>query len=195
MYYETDRQQLKAIDARDVYDAIDRCNSRRLRITFCSLTLNNECVNSRTEIIRVTRVNRACGIIEGQILRNNQPFEDIILRDSKILRIECEIDNIPPGGSPIFDIIKNCRGFVRITECTNIKGGQCTERRSYPFLVTNVDERNNTIRGFRIRGNQNPEFVILDASVILRVECLSQSSNPNLPWSMIPILLKSIPNR
>ena len=36
MFYETNRQQLKAIDARDVYDVIDRCNSRRLRITFCS---------------------------------------------------------------------------------------------------------------------------------------------------------------
>lgn len=195
MFYETNRQQLKAIDARDVYDVIDRCNSRRLRITFCSLTLNNECVNSRTEVIRVTRVNRSCGIIEGQILRNNQPFEDIILRDSKILRIECVGDNTPPPGLPIFDIIEGCRGFVMITECTQLQEGQCIQRRSYPFLVTSTDERNNTIRGFRIRGNQNPEFVILDARMILRVECLSQSNNPNLPWNLIPILLQNIPNR
>ena len=82
-----------------------------------------------------------------------------------------------------------------ITECTQLQGGQCIQRRSYPFLVTSTDERNNTIRGFRIRGNQNPEFVILDARMILRVECLSQSNNPNLPWNLIPILLQNIPNR
>ena len=50
MYYKTNRQTLKTTDTRDVYNAIDKYNIRRLRITFCSLTLNNECINSRTEV-------------------------------------------------------------------------------------------------------------------------------------------------
>lgn len=33
-----------------------------------------------------------------------------------------------------------------VTECTQLQGGQCTQRRSYPFLVTSIDERNNAIR-------------------------------------------------
>lgn len=195
MNFEMNNPSLKFISTNDVYDAIDKCNSKVLRITYCSLTINNQCINTKTEVIRVNRVDRSCGIIEGQILRNNQPVEDIILRDRRILRIECVQGSTPPAPLPIFDIIKNCRGFVRIIECTQLVGGQCQDRRSYPFLVTDVDERNNTVKGFRIRGNQNPEFVILDASLILRVECLSQSSNPNLPWMLIPILLQNKPNR
>ncbi|RDY27903.1 hypothetical protein CHL78_007830 [Romboutsia weinsteinii] len=195
MNFEMNNPSLKFISTNDVYEAIDRCNSKVLRITYCSLTINNQCSNTKTEVIKVNRVDRSCGIIEGQILRNNQPVEDIILRDRRILRIECVQGSTPPGPSPIFDIIKNCKGFVRITECTQLVGGQCQDRRSYPFLVTDVDERNNTIKGFRISGNQNPEFIILDASLILRVECLSQGSNPNLPWMLIPILLQNKPNR
>ena len=42
---------------------------------------------------------------------------------------------------PIFDIIEGCRGFIMVTECTQLQGGQCTQRRSYPFLVTSIDER------------------------------------------------------
>ena len=52
----------------------------------------------------------------------------------------------------------------------------------------------NNIKGYRIRDGKTPEYIALDASLILNVECLTQSNSPNFPWGLIPFLMMQIKN-
>ena len=73
-------------------------------------------------------------------------------------------------------------------------GYVCVNRISFPFLVTEIDRKNNNIKGYRIREGRTPEYIVLDASLILNVECLTQANSPNFPWGLIPFLLMQIKN-
>lgn len=190
MEFQSPGPNLKAVTTSDLYDIIDKCKSKTLRITYCSLTLNKQCANTKTATIKINKINRNCELIEGVILRNGEPIEDIILKNSQILNIQCVGGGQTPDNSHIFDIIRNCRGFVRITQCTNLEYGQCKNTISFIFLVTNIDEKNNNIKGYRIRSNSIPEYALIDVSLITRVECLTQNSAPNLPWNIITNLKK-----
>ena len=43
-------------------------------------------------------------------------------------------------------MIKSCNGVVRITQCTKLENGKCVNRTSFPFLVTEIDRKNNNIK-------------------------------------------------
>lgn len=192
MNFQAPGPSIKAVTTSDLYDIIDKCKSKTLRITYCSLTLNKQCVNTKTITMRVNKINRPCEMVEGVILINREPVEDIILKNSQILNVQCMGEGQTPDKSYIFDIIRNCRGFVRITQCTNLEGGQCKNTTNFPFLVTDIDERNNNIKGYRIRNSSIPEYTLIDVSLITRVECLTQNSAPNLPWNLISYLKSTI---
>lgn len=192
MEFQSPGPNLKSVTTNDLYNVIEKCNNKMLKITYCSLTLNKQCINTKTITMRIDKINRPCEQIEGVILRNGEPIEDIILKNSQILNIECVGSSQTPNNSYLFNIIRNCRGFVRITQCTNLENGQCKNTTSFPFLVTDIDERNNNIKGYRIRNNSTPEYALLDVSLITRVECLSQSSSPNLPWNLISYFKNSL---
>lgn len=181
---------LKFVTPYDIFETIDKCNSKVLKVTYCTLTLNNQCQNTKTFILQIKKIHRNEGFIEGVILKDNKPSEDIILRSDKILQIEC----IKSGGNPeenpsIFEIIKNCNGLVNITQCTKLEKGKCIEKYTFPFLVTDLDKKNNTIKGYKIKNDKYTKFTVIDASLIQSVECLSKYKNPNFPWSIIPFLL------
>lgn len=192
MDFQSPRPSIKTVTTSDLYDIIDKCKSKILRITYCSLTLNKQCVNTKTITMRITKINRHCEMVEGIVLRNGEPVEDIILKNSQILNVQCMGKGQTPDKSYIFDIIRNCRGFVRITQCTKLEGGQCKNTTSFLFLVTDIDERNNNIKGYRIRNSSIPEYALIDVSLITRVECLTQNSAPNLPWNLISYLKSTI---
>lgn len=183
---------VKFVTPYDIYDTIDKCNSKTLKVTYCSLTLNGQCQDTKTFIIQIKKIYRNEGFIEGVILRDSKPYEDVILRADKILRVECvnNINNNNNDNKPsIFDIIKNCNGLVNITLCTKIEKGKCVDKDTFPFLVTDIDKKNNTIKGYKIKNDQYTKFVVIDVSLIQKVECLSKDKNPNFPWNIIPFLL------
>lgn len=181
---------LKFVTPYDIFETIDKCNSKILKVTYCTLMLNNQCQNTKTFVLQIKKIHRNEGFIEGVILKDNKPYEDIILRSDKILQVEC----VKSGGSPdekpsIFEIIKSCNGLVNITQCTKLEKGKCIEKDTFPFLVTDIDKKNNTIKGYKIKNDKYTKFTVIDASLIQRVDCLSKDKNPNFPWSMIPFLL------
>ena len=181
---------LKFVTPTDIFETIDKCNSKVLKITYCSLTQNNTCQNTKTFILKIKKIYRKEGFVEGTILKDNQPYEDVVLMADKILKVEC----VKGGGSTeenpsFFDIIKSCNGLVNITVCTKIEKGKCTDRDTFPFLVTEVDKKNNNIKGYKIKGEKNTQFSVIDVSLIQKVECLTKDKNPNFPWMVIPFLL------
>lgn len=189
---------LKTLNPYDVYQAIEQCNNKILKITYCSLRVDGQCMDTKTNIIKIKRLYKTCDFIEGTILRDNKLVEDIVLKVDQILKIECiksgKPNNKPEEKPTIFDIIKSCNGMVKLTQCTKIEKGKCTNKTSFPFLVTEIDRRNNNIKGYRIRDGRPPEYIVLDASLILNIECLTQSNSPNFPWGLIPFLIMQIKN-
>lgn len=180
---------MKLIAPDDVYKTIEKCNSKKLKITYCSLTLNNKCMETKKIVILVNKINKNCGFIEGVILKNNEPVEDIILKSSQILSIECAGNNDSSENESVFETIKNCNGFIRITQCMKLEKGKCKESKTFPFLVTSIDEKNKNIKGYKIRNNMQPEYTVIDASVILKVDCLGTNNNPRSPFSIYKIPL------
>ncbi|MGL5313961.1 MAG: hypothetical protein ACRC92_12005 [Peptostreptococcaceae bacterium] len=181
---------LKFVTPYDIFETIDKCNSKILKVTYCTLMLNNQCQNTKTFVLQIKKIHRNEGFIEGVILKDNKPYEDIILRADKILQVECVKNGGNSDEKPsIFEIIKSCNGLVNITQCTKLEKGKCTEKDTFPFLVTDIDKKNNTIKGYKIKNDKYTKFTVIDASLIQRVECLSKDKNPNFPWSMIPFLL------
>jgi len=53
-------------------------------------------------------------------------------------------------------------------------------------MVTQMDEKNKNIKGYRIRNNKQPEYMVIDASMILKVECLAPKDGINIPWMILP---------
>jgi hypothetical protein len=49
-------------------------------------------------------------------------------------------------------------------------------------MVTQLDEKNKNIKGYRIKSNGQPEYMVLDSSAILKVECLSPREAFNMPF-------------
>ena len=189
---------LKTLNPYDIYQAIEQCNNKVLKVTYCSLRIDGQCINTKTNIIQIKKLYKTCDFIEGTILKDNKPYEDIVLKTDQILKVECVKSNIP-GNNPeptptIFDIIKSCNGIVRITQCTKLEKGKCVSKSSFPFLVTEIDRKNNNVKGYRIRENKSPEYIALDASLIINVECLTQVNSPNFPWGIIPFLMMQIKN-
>lgn len=174
---------LKFIGPEDIYKTIEKCDSKKLKVTYCSLTLNGKCSTTKNIIIKVNNINKSCGYIEGVVLRDGEPFEDIILKSSQIVSVECS-----KGGekNSIFDTIRNCNGLVRITQCTKLEKGVCKDSKTFPFMVTEIDERNKNIKGYRIKNNNQPEYMVIDSSMILKVECLTPRNSSSMPWMIIP---------
>jgi hypothetical protein len=164
---------LKFIEPEDVFQAIEKCDSKKLKISYCSLTLNGKCINSKNAIIKINKIHKNCGFVEGVILKDNEPFENIILKSSQILSLECVKGGQKPNKPSIFEIIKNCNGLIRVTQCTKLEKGICKDNKTFNFMVTQIDEKNKNIKGYRIKSNGQPEYMVLDSSAILKVECLS----------------------
>ena len=53
---------------------------------------------------------------------------------------------------------------------------------------------NNNIKGYRVREGLTPEYIVLDASLILNVECVTQANSPNFPWGLIHFLMMYMKN-
>ena len=197
-YYVRPDFNLKTLNPYDIYQAIEKCNNKILRITYCSLRIDGQCMDTKTNIIKIRRLYKTCDFIEGTILKDNRPYEDIILKADQILKVECIKSNKPDNNQKpqptIFDIIKSCNGVVKITQCTKIENGKCVSKASFPFLVIQIDRKNNNIKGYRIRDGRPPEYIVLDVSLILNVECLTKSNSPNFPWGLIPFLLMQAKN-
>lgn len=173
---------VKYISPQDVFETIEKCDNKKLKITYCSLNLNDQCITTKKAIIKITKIHKNCGFIEGLILKDNDPYENIILKSSQILSIECVKQNTPPVNESIFDTIRKCNGLVRITQCLKLDKGICTDKKSFPFLVSDIDEKNKNIKGYRVNNNQ-PEYMVIDVSMILKVECINPSTVfPNMPW-------------
>ena len=121
-------------------------------------------MNTKTNVIQIKRLYKTCDFIEGTILRDDKPYEDIVLKAEQILKVECiksnNPDNKPNENPTIFDIIKSCNGIVKITQCTKLENGKCVNRISFPFLVTEIDRKNNNIKGYRIREGRTPEYIV-----------------------------------
>lgn len=183
---------LKFLNSAEVYSAIQVCNSKVLNITYCSLKLDDICMDTKTVTILIRKLHQNCDFIEGTILKNSRPFEDIVLKSSRILKVECSKDTKPDENLSIYDTIKYCEGLVKITQCSKIEKGKCIQKKSFPFLVGEIDTKNNIIKGYRIRDRQPPEYIILDTSLILDVECITKNNSPNFPWGMIPFLMMNI---
>jgi hypothetical protein len=177
---------LKFISTEDVYKTIERCDSKKLKITYCSLTSKQQCITTRSAVIKIIKIHRNCDFIEGVILRDNEPYEDIILKSSQILSLECVKGGQKPEKPSIFDTIRNCNGLVRINQCIKLDKGECTDSRTFPFMVTQIDEKNKNIKGYRIRNNKQPEYMVIDTSMILKVECLAPRDGTNIPWMILP---------
>lgn len=180
----------KFIDSSDVYNAIKKCNSKKINITYCSLEIDNECINTRNVTIQIKKLHQNCNFIEGTIIRNNKPVEDIILKSSSIYSIECVSDLEPEDTVSIYDTINYCDGLVRMTVWNKIEKGKCIQKTSFPFLATSVDKKNKLIKGYRIRANQPPEYIVLDERVVLAVDCITNKNTPNFPWWILPALMK-----
>jgi len=176
-------KDLKLISTEDVYKTIEKCNSKKLKVTYCSLTSKQKCIATKSAVIKIIKIHRNCDFIEGVILRDNEPYEDIILKSSQILSLECVKDGKKPY---IFDTIRNCNGLVRITQCIKLDKGECRDSKTFPFMVTQMDEKNKNIKGYRIRNNKQPEYMVIDASMILKVECLAPKDGTNIPWMILP---------
>lgn len=181
----------KYLDSSDVYNAIKRCNSKILKITYCSLKKYNECMSTESIVIEIIKLHQNCDFIEGIILKNNMPYKDIILRSSSILSIEC--DNIMNHNDKmsIYDIIKYSDGLIKITQCTKFEKGKCTQKSVFPFLVKSVDKNNKVIKGYRIKNNQPPEYMILSENTVLDVDCITNGNTPDFPWWVIPVLINA----
>ena len=103
---------LKTLNPYDIYQAIEQCNNKVLKVTYCSLRIDGQCINTKTNIIQIKKLYKTCDFIEGTILKDNKPYEDIVLKADQILKVECVKSNIT-GNNPeptptIFDIIKSC---------------------------------------------------------------------------------------
>ena len=148
-YYVRPDFNLKTLNPYDIYQAIEQCNSKILKITYCSLRIDGQCMNTKTNVIQIKRLYKTCDFIEGTILKDDKPYEDIVLKADQILKVECiksnKPDNKPEEKPTIFDMIKSCNGVVRITQCTKLENGKCLNRISFPFLVTEIDRKNNNI--------------------------------------------------
>lgn len=173
----------KFISTDDVYQTIEKCKSKKLKVTYCSLTLNKQCITTKSAVIKITKIHKNCDFIEGVILKDNEPYEDIVLKSSQILSLECVKDG---KKTSIFDTIRNCNGLVRITQCIKLDKGVCKDSKTFPFMVTQLDEKNKNIKGYRIRTNKQPEYMVIDTSVILKVECLVPKGDINIPWMILP---------
>lgn len=177
---------LKFISEQDVFQTIEKCENKKLKVTYCSLSINGECITSKNVILKITKIHKNCGFIEGVVLKDNEPFEDIVLKSSQILSLECFKGNQKPEKPSIFEVIKNCNGMVRITQCTKFEKGACKDSRTFNFIVTQLDEKNKNIKGYRIRGNGQAEYMVIDSSMILKVECLTSREVLANPWMMFP---------
>lgn len=124
-YYVRPDFNLKTLSPYDIYQAIEQCNSKVLKITYCSLRIEGQCMNTKTNVIQIKRLYKTCDFIEGTILRDDKPYEDIVLKAEQILKVECiksnNPDNKPNENPTIFDIIKSCNGIVKITQCTKLE--------------------------------------------------------------------------
>lgn len=185
---------LKFLNSSDVYTAIQACNSKRLKVTYCSLKLDSQCINTKSIIMKINKLHTNCDFIEGTILKEDKPFEDIVLKASSILQIECVKDKKPNDNISIYDTIKYCDGLVKITQCSKLEKGKCVSKSSFYFLVTKMDSKNKVIKGYRIRQNHSPEYMVLDESLILDIECITKENSPNFPWWVIPMLMNSLKN-
>ena len=197
-YYVRPDFNLKTLNPYDIYQAIEQCNSKILKITYCSLRIDGQCMNTKTNVIQIKRLYKTCDFIEGTVLKDDKPYEDIVLKTDQILKVECiksnKPDNKPEEKPTIFDMIKSCNGVVRITQCTKLENGKCVNRTSFPFLVTEIDRKNNNIKGYKVREGLTPEYIVLDASLILNVECVTQANSPNFPWGLIHFLMMQMKN-
>ena len=162
-YYVRPDFNLKTLNPYDIYQAIEQCNSKILKITYCSLRIDGQCMNTKTNVIQIKRLYKTC-------------------------------DFKPEEKPTIFDMIKSCNGVVRITQCTKLENGKCVNRTSFPFLVTEIDRKNNNIKGYKVRDGLTPEYIVLDASLILNVECVTQANSPNFPWGLIHFLMMQMKN-
>ncbi len=181
---------LKYLSPYDIYDVIDKCQSKVLRVTYCSLTLNKQCMNTKTSKIKITKIYKESGFIEGLILKDGEPFENIILKSNQILKVEC-VKGDKPDGLSVYDKIKECNGLVRITQCIKIENGECVRRNTFPFFVSEIDKKNNNIKGYVIRENEYPKYTVIDVSLILNVSCLSKDYLKNFPINIIPFIFNN----
>ncbi|MGL4912363.1 MAG: hypothetical protein ACRC3Y_08015 [Romboutsia sp.] len=177
---------LKFIAPEDVFQTIEKCDSKKLKVTYCSLTVNGQCMTTKNEIIKIIKIHKNCGFVEGVILRDNEAYEDIILKSSQILSLECVKGGQKPEKPSIFEVIKNCNGLIRLTQCTKLEKGVCKDSKTFNFMVTKIDEKNKNIKGYKLKNNGQPEYMVIDSSVILKVECLSPRDILDNPWSMLP---------
>lgn len=183
---------LKFIDSSDIYETIKKCNSKILRITYCSLTLNGQCMNIKTIDMKIKKIYPNSEFIEGTQLINNEPVEDIIMKASVVLKIECVQGSKPDETLSIYDKIKYCNGIVKITQCTKLEQGKCVRKTSFPFVVTDMDKKNKVIKGYQIKNNTTPQYMVLDDSLILDVDCINKKNMPDFPWWIIPGILNNI---
>ncbi len=182
-----DVPNVKFIDNNDVYNAIKKCKSKVVNITYCSLNINNKCMNTESISIEIIKIHQNCNFIEGVVLKNGKPHKDLILKASSILSIECAT-SYPDNNMSFYDVIKFCDGLVKITQCTKIEKGKCTQRNSFPFLVKSVDKKENVIKGYKIKLNQTPEYMVISGDSIIDVDCITNSNTPNFPWWIIQML-------
>ena len=168
-YYVRPDFNLKTLNPYDIYQAIEQCNSKILKITYCSLRIDGQCMNTKTNVIQIKRLYKTCDFIEGTVLKDDKPYEDIVLKADQILKVECIKSNKPDNG-------------------------KCVNRTSFPFLVTEIDRKNNNIKGYKVREGLTPEYIVLDASLILNVECVTQANSPNFPWGLIHFLMMQMKN-
>lgn len=193
-YIDTERflPNAKFLDSSDVYNAIKKCNSRILNITYCSLKKDNECINSESFTIEITKLHQNCDFIEGVILKNGKPYKDIILKSTSILSVECVKNSNHDENMSIYDIIKYCDGLVNITQCTKFEKGKCVQKTTFPFLVHSIDKKDKSIKGYKIKSNQAPEYMVISDNTILDVDCITKNNTPNFPWWILPVLLNAV---
>ena len=94
-YYVRPDFNLKTLNPYDIYQAIEQCNSKILKITYCSLRIDGQCMNTKTNVIQIKRLYKTCDFIEGTILKDDKPYEDIVLKADQILKVECIKSNKP----------------------------------------------------------------------------------------------------
>lgn len=191
-YNRPSQPTLKFIDSSDIYETIKNCNSKILRVTYCSLTINGQCMNIKTIDMKIKKIYPNSEFVEGTILINDELVEDIIMKASVILKLECIQQNKPDDNLSIYEMIKYCNGIVKITQCTKLEKGKCVQKTSFPFLVTDMDKKNKVIKGYKIKDNSKPQYMVLDESLIVDVGCISKKNMPDFPWWIIPTLLNNM---
>lgn len=80
---------MKYISPEVLYETIYNSEIKIFKVTYCSLKLNDQYIIIKKNIIKIVKTYKDIGFIEGTILKDNEPLEDIILKYNRILKIEC----------------------------------------------------------------------------------------------------------